>query len=170
MHALVYLLQGVPADLTEAEVASLRPAIGPLLQGNNRNHSEVLARPSDPPNPPSLLRRLLASTIVYMFIFFSLILPYVKVAVHSAYRYERTNHISERLFAASLDTMDQVGRKGFGVVGLLLQSGNGKVGASVAGTVAWWIDGISGGIHDGVGEGMALMGILDMKTGPLSGR
>ncbi|MCJ1477459.1 hypothetical protein MMC13_006131 [Lambiella insularis] len=161
VDALAYLLQGIPGDLTEAEAAVLRPAIKPLLQGKTmKNRNEMLSGASNPqpPKPLSMLHRLMASSVVCIFIFFSFILPYVKVFLQNAYKYERTNHISERLFAASLDTMDQVGKKGIGVAGVVLQSGNGRLGAVAAGIVSWWIDGISGGIRDGVGEGIALLG------------
>jgi len=159
IHSLAYLLRGLPSDISEAEVASLRPGIAPLL---HRDREECSSRGSSSGNsaatPPSLLHRLLASGIVQLFILFSFFLPYVKFYLRSAYRYERSNHISERVFAATLNTMDHAGRQGFGLAGSILNSGNGRMGGILTGIVAWWIDGISRGIHDGVGEGMAMMG------------
>ncbi|MCJ1398009.1 hypothetical protein MMC11_001206 [Xylographa trunciseda] len=159
IHSVAYLLHGLPSDISEAEAASLRPGIAPLLQrdlmgcSNKRSSSGNRAA-----SPPSLLHRLLASGIVQLFILFSFVLPYVQLYLRSAYRYERTNHVSERIFAAGIDTMDQVGRQGFGLAGSILNSSNGRIGGMLASTCAWFIDGISGGIRDGVGEGMAMMG------------
>ena len=65
-----------------------------------------------------------------------------------------------------MQTVDTVGRKGSGAVNTILKHDNGKVGGMLASAVAWWIDGISGGIHDGVGEGMAIMGVRDLDEYP----
>ena len=160
VHALAYLLRGLPADLTEAEAASLQPAIPPCLRAKHgpTGHQE----PPDTETQrgsPSLLHRLLASGIVQLFLIFSFVVPHVKFFLHSAYKYDRTHHISERLLTASLDTMGQMGRKGFGVALTLVNSGNGRVGSILTGAFAWWIEGVSGGIHDGVGEIMALVNV-----------
>ena len=56
-----------------------------------------------------------------------------------------------------------MGKRGLGIVGAVLNGGNGKVGALLAGTCAWWIDGISGGIHEGLGEGMAIIAAKDSQ-------
>ena len=154
IHSLAYLLRGLPSDISEVEVASLRPAILPLLEiyqtGSRRNSSSGL---NSQENPPSLLHRLIASSIIQLFVVFSFILPYVTFYLRSAYKYERTHHISERTFAASMDAVDHVGRKGFGLAGTILKSGNGRTGELLAGI----FNGISGGIQDGVGEGMAMI-------------
>ena len=166
IHSLAYLLRGLPSDMSEAEAASLRPGITPILE---RDHigcsSKSSSSGNDPATSPSLLHRLLASGIVQLFILFSFILPYVKYFLRSAYRYERANHICERVFAASMDALDRVGRQGFGLAGSILNSGDGRIGGILVGVCAWWIDGISGGIHDGVGAGMAIMGNRERASG-----
>ena len=78
--------------------------------------------------------------------------------------------MSERVVTACMDTMDTVGTKGCGLATTVLNSGNGKVGGFLVSTLAWWINGISGGIHDGVGEGMALMGASDGRSEAVRGR
>ncbi|MCJ1435349.1 hypothetical protein MMC27_004721 [Xylographa pallens] len=166
IHSLAYLLRGLPSDITEAEAASLRPGLTPLLERSYIGcSSESSSSRKDLATSPSLLHRLLASSIVQLFILFSFVLPYVKHFLRSAYTYERTNHISERLFATSMDTMDRVGRQSFGLAGSVLNSGNGRIGGILAGICAWWIDGISGGIHAGVGEGMAMIGNYERASG-----
>ena len=161
LHAIAYLLRGLPNELTEAEKASLRAALPASLQ--HLKVDDRSASTSTHQGHPSLLHRLLASGIVHLFLFTSFILPYLKLLLRNAYKYERTHHISERLFAAALDITDQMGKKGLGIVGAVLNGGNGKVGALLAGTCAWWIDGISGGIHEGLGEGMAIIAAKDSQ-------
>lgn len=171
VHALGYLLQGLPQNLSEAEAKSLQASIPPSLQiDDTRRDGQPSPRTTAGPPPPSLLHRLLASGIVHLFVFFSFIVPYIKLVLRGAYRYERTHRVSERVFAAGLDLMDQVGQTGFGIAGIVMQIGNGKVGSLMAGTCAWWIEGISGGIHDGVGEGMARMGARETTVTRLRGR
>ncbi|MCJ1249286.1 hypothetical protein MMC30_006509 [Trapelia coarctata] len=170
IHALGYLLQGLPPNLSEAEARTLQASIPASLHSDNtRRDGQVSSRITASPPAPSLLHRLLASGIVQLFIFFSFIVPYIKVCLGAAYRYERTHRVSERVFAAGVDLMDQVGQRSFGIAGSVMQIGNGKVGALMAGTCAWWIEGISGGIHDGVGEGMALMGAQETRVSQLRG-
>ncbi|MCJ1360205.1 MAG: hypothetical protein MMC33_010208 [Icmadophila ericetorum] len=157
IHSLTYLLRGLPNEMSNAEVASLQTA----LPGSLRIKAGSIEGQKDQPQR-SLLHRLLATGIVQLFIFFTFLLPYIKTFLQGAYRYERNHHISERVFAASVQTADTVGKKGSGAINTILKHDNGKVVGMLASTVAWWIDGISGGIHDGVGEGMAIMGIRNL--------
>jgi hypothetical protein len=105
---------------------------------------------------PSVLHRTLAYTIIHIFLFVQFILPYIKVILRAAYEYERTHHISEKVLAGSIDTVDGLGRigiRGSGAVwGSSLALGLGEV-------VSWVVDGVSGGIQEGLGEGMARVGI-----------
>ena len=34
-----------------------------------------------------------------------------------------------------------------------------KLVAMLAGILLWWVQGISGGIHEGIGEGMSIIGV-----------
>lgn len=171
IHALGYLLQGLPQNLSQAEAKTLQASIPPSLQSDDRTRDASASnRTNAGPPPPSLLHRLLASGIVQLFIFFSFIVPYIKICLRSAYKYERSHRVSERVFAAGVDMVDKVGQRSLGIAGTVMQVGNGKVGNLMAGTCAWWIEGISGGIHDGVGEGMAIMGAHDTRVSHLSGR
>ena len=165
IHAIGYLLQGLPPDLSEAEASTLQASMPPSLRvDDTRRDGQASSGTTTSPQTPSLLHRLLASGIVQLFIFFSFVIPYIKLWLGVAYRYERSHRVCERLFAAGVDLMDQVGKRSFGIVGTVMQIGNGKVGALMAGICAWWIEGISGGIHDGVGEGMALVGAQERRV------
>jgi len=170
IHAMGYLLQGLPQNLSEAEAKTLQASIPSSLQiDDTRRDGKASSETTGSPPPPSLLHRLLASGIVQLFIFLSFIIPYIKICIRAAYRYERTHRISERVFAAGVDIMNQVGQRSFGIARTVMQIGNGKIGALMAGTCAWWIEGISGGIHDGVGEGMAIMGAQGTRMSQLRG-
>ena len=41
----------------------------------------------------------------------------------------------------------------------ILDMNEGKVAAVVSDLAAWWVEGIAGGLYEGIGEGMALLGV-----------
>ena len=156
IHALVYLLQGLPTDLNEVEAFDLQRSLPPIMQSGS---ARIDTRKGIGRSSKSLLHRLLASGIVQLFILFSFVLPYVKITMTSAYNYERSHHLSERVLGAGMNILDLLGKRVISITGMILYSGNGKVSGILVGSFAWWINSISGGIHDGIGEGMARMGV-----------
>jgi hypothetical protein len=115
--------------------------------------------PNSSSTQPSLLHRILASTIVQLFLVFQYILPYLKYLLSAAFQYEREHKISEKMLSQSIETVDMVGKKGVGIAGAVFGMGDGKVGQLIADAMSWFVEGVTGGIHDGVGEGMAIMGV-----------
>lgn len=107
---------------------------------------------------PSLLHKTLASTIIQIFIFIQFILPYLKYLLSTAYAYDREHKISEKILASSIETVDGIGKTSVELMGAILGMGDGKVGQVITETAAWFVEGVTGGIHEGVGEGMAIIG------------
>ena len=54
--------------------------------------------------------------------------------------------------------MDVIGKQGLTLTGAIYRMGDGKVGQMITQTAAWVVEGVTGGIHEGVGEGMVIMG------------
>jgi hypothetical protein len=159
IHALTYLLRGLPTDLTTEEQLSVRSAlpigiVEPLRLEVNPSHPS-----SSPKSEPSLLHRTLASTIVQFFILFQFILPYLKYMLSAAYTYEREYKISEKVLSQGIEAVDVVGKSSVGFVGAVCGIGDGKVGQVVADVAGWFVEGVTGGIHEGLGEGMAVLGV-----------
>lgn len=98
-----------------------------------------------------------------IFLALSVLLPHLKVLLRGAYRYERAHRVSERIFAASIDAVDGLGHFGVNAVDLLLHSGNGRVGELLAACLVWWVEGISGGVKEGVDEGMVMFGMREAR-------
>jgi len=42
--------------------------------------------------------------------------------------------------------------------------GDGKVGQMITQTAAWFVEGITGGTHEGVGEGMVIIGAAPRRS------
>lgn len=166
IHAVTYLLRALPADLTTEEQMTVRGALPPgvvqPLQLNPQYYSE--APPMRPATPPSLLHRTLASTIIQLFTFFQFILPYLKHLLAAAYQYDREHKISEKVVSQGIETVDSLGRTGLSLTGAIYGMGDGRVGHMIAETTAWVVEGVTGGIHEGVGEGLVIMGAAPRKS------
>lgn len=161
IHALTYLLRALPTDLTTEEQLSVRSAlpsgiVEPLRLEMNPGYTSS-SQPQDS-NQPSLLHRTLASTIIQLFIFFQFILPYLKYLLRSAYQYDREHKISEKVLSQSIETVDIIGKRSLTLTGAIYEMGDGKLGQAITETAAWFVEGVTGGIHEGVGEGMVIMG------------
>jgi hypothetical protein len=162
LHAVTYLLRALPTDLTTEEQLSVRSALPPGIVEPLRleTHPAYTSKSnfSGSSNPPSVLHRALASTIVQLFILFQFLLPYLKYLLRAAYQYDRTHKISERVLSGSIETVDTLGKTGLGISAAVLGMGDGKVGQMMADLASWIVEGVTGGIHEGVGEGMAIIG------------
>jgi len=161
LHALTYLLRALPQDLTTEEQLSVRSALPRGVVEPLRLNSVYMtgSHSSEQDSQPSLLHRTLASMIIQLFNFVQFIMPYLKYLVRAAYQYDREHKISEKAVAQSIKTVDLVGKSGLAVGSAVWGIGGGKVGQFIGETVKWFVDGVAGGIHEGVGEGMVIMGV-----------
>lgn len=146
--------------MTAEEQISVRGAlpagiVEPLTVSNGFTTDNHHATPEE----PSLLHRTLASTIIQLFILVQFILPYMRYFVAAAYQYDREHKISEKVLRQGIDTVDSLGKTGLSITGAIYSMGDGKVGQVITESAAWFIEGVTGGIHEGVGEGMVLMGV-----------
>ncbi|TVY51651.1 hypothetical protein LCER1_G006161 [Lachnellula cervina] len=165
IHSLTYLLRALPTDLTTEEQLSVRSAlpsgvVEPLRVEINPCHTQST---STSISQPSLLHRTLASTIVQLFIFFQFIIPYLKYLLHSTYQYDREHKISEKVLSQGIETVDTIGKQSLTLTSAICGMGDGKVGQMITQSAAWVVEGVTGGIHEGVGEGMAIVGVRTVE-------
>jgi hypothetical protein len=165
IHSLTYLLRGLPADLTAPEQLSIRSSlpsgvVEPLVFGNTQGQLTI----QNTSARPSLLHRILASTIVYVFILVHLILPYIKSFVSVAYTYDREHKISEKIMSQGMETFDLIGKGSLSFGAAAWGVNEGKVGKVMGEATRWIVEGVVGGVNEGLGEGI---GILkgDISTG-----
>ena len=148
VHALAYLLHGLPQDLTEHEATTLRNALPSMLQQSLEQDRQG-TRTGQRSNR-SLPHRALASAIVQLFLLLQIFLPYLRLALKAACDYERTHHIAERALATSISAIDGLGKMGVEILRSILKSGNGRGIQVVAALSVWWMKEISNGIQEGV--------------------
>lgn len=161
IHSLTYLLRALPTDLSIEEQLSIRGAlpdgvVEPLNLPTYTSHTSTTRGGQE----PSLLHRTLASTIIQLFIFVQFLLPYLKYLLSAAYAYDREHKISEKVLAQGVETVDALGKTGLSLSGAIYGMGDGKVGQMITETAAWFVEGVTGGIHEGVGEGMVILGAI----------
>ena len=68
-----------------------------------------------------------------------------------AYSYDRTYHVRERLFALSVTAADSFGKRSAALVSTAMAN------HFVLAAVTYWVDGIRGGLNEGLGEGLKVM-------------
>ncbi|KAL4880242.1 hypothetical protein BJY04DRAFT_83165 [Aspergillus karnatakaensis] len=154
LHAIAYLLSALPDDLTSEETATLRGSLPeklkPSLTLSQQPNSALPAR--------SYLHRLLASSIVYFCLLLQLIMPFMKQTMVRLYEYDRSHRITERFTIFTLSIAEKVSRGSVSFGSVILNMCDGKPGNAISDATSWWLEGIAGGIYEGVGEGMVILG------------
>lgn len=168
IHACTYLLRALPTEMSAEETISIQNALPrEVREGIARQSgtSELVARlgsSSDAAAVPaerSIVHRTISYIILQLFLVFNMLLPYIKLLLGVAYRFERKHRISKRAFSAGVQGVDAVGKRGVELSKALCSLNDGKVGQSMNEVMVWWIRSVTGGIHEGVGEGLSLVGV-----------
>ncbi|KAJ5682832.1 hypothetical protein N7462_005997 [Penicillium macrosclerotiorum] len=167
INALMYLLDALPSDITTEEARMLQHRLPETVKvsieassSSQIAYQEGSPSPRDISPPRSYLHRLLASLIVQFFLLLRFILPYFKLFLRQVYEYERSHRITERIVTTTLDAADGLGKSSVNFGSAVCQLNEGRVGTAVGNLAAWWVEGIAGGIYEGVGEGMVHLGLL----------
>ncbi|TGO32155.1 hypothetical protein BHYA_0346g00110 [Botrytis hyacinthi] len=160
VHALTYLLRALPSDLSTEEKMSLQSAIPTEIVESlqEESYTSENSQDSNTGEPPSLLQRSIAAIIIQLFILFQFILPYLKQILSSAYQYDRTHKISEKVLSKGIVTLDTIGKSSLAVTGAVYGMSDGKVGQALTDAAVWVVEGVTGGVHEGISEGLMMLG------------
>ncbi|PTU22917.1 hypothetical protein P175DRAFT_0499468 [Aspergillus ochraceoroseus IBT 24754] len=159
LNAVTYLLTALPEDLTSEEAATLRRSLPEKVKASLPVSSGSGVASPQSPRTPSYLHRLLASSIVCFCLLLQFLMPFVKMLLVHLYQYERSYRVTERVTAMALSVADHIskGSVTFGSTVVNMYDGQPGVAAAVS-AASWWVEGIAGGIYEGVGEGMTILG------------
>ncbi|KAL4799125.1 hypothetical protein BDV19DRAFT_385802 [Aspergillus venezuelensis] len=174
LNSMAYLLSALPEDLSNDEAALLRSSMPEPLKPpltllsptdpNNPQHQLQQSPPHPGPAHRSYLHRLLASSIIYVCLILQLLMPYMKEVMFQLYLYDRAHRITERITALILLLAEKLGRGGVGLGNTVLNLYDGKTGTAVNGAAVWWVEGVAGGIYEGLGEGLMILGFgVDLR-------
>ncbi|KAF2277118.1 uncharacterized protein EI97DRAFT_310211 [Westerdykella ornata] len=152
LHGIAYLLQGLPGNLTDEEALSLRYVMPQSLMDTLVNHPQgctgsMVTGQREPQQSSSILQRIIAGIVVQMFIITQLLLPYVRLLVGQAYRWECQHKAGQRLVCTGIRAAKGVGRRTLQVSQAVRQMNDGKVGWAIDEAALWWIQGLIGGIQ-----------------------
>jgi hypothetical protein len=170
LYGVIQLLRGLPKNLSAEEILNIQAALpASVLDRCNLNVDslkQVSRRKGSDDNitmqQPSLLHRIVAITVFQLFILLNVLLPYVRLFIGHAYRLERKHRVMQRVFSKSIKAVDDLGRKGIQTV---CQMNEGKVGQAIHDLTLWWVHGLTGGIQQGVLEGIVVLGAeMDRRT------
>jgi hypothetical protein len=173
LHGALYTLRGLPSDLTSEEVVCIWVACPDqvrqvaLIEAKNQLHLEkiptVRRRRSslDSEDQASILHRVLAVAILQIFLLIQFLLPHVKALMAEAFSFERRHKVSEKLLKSGAQTLETVMKFGDSVC----KMNDGKVGSALQAFMVWWITGVAGGIREGIGSGLAVIGLEINKQG-----
>ncbi|KAJ5359233.1 uncharacterized protein N7496_011646 [Penicillium cataractarum] len=167
ISAVMYLLDALPSDLTPDETTMLQHRLPEqVIDAVASSPQPQIAHLEGPTSsraiqpPRSYLHRLLASGIVQVFLIIRFLLPYLRLFLRHVYEYERSHRITERVVTTTMDAADGLGRSSANFGSAVCKLNEGRVGTAVANLASWWIEGVAGGVYEGVGEGMMHLGLL----------
>ncbi|KAF2642731.1 hypothetical protein P280DRAFT_395343 [Massarina eburnea CBS 473.64] len=165
IHGMTYLLRGLPSDLTPEETMSIQAATPPsaaMIQIEPCNHAVVpfmqeTPVPQEPPADPSTLHRITAMIVFQAFVMIEFLLPYIKLFAGHAYRFEREHKVMQRLVNNGLVTADALRRRSLQLSHTICQMNGGRVGQALNDLIIWWVRGLTGGLQQGITEGVTMM-------------
>ncbi|KAF9741487.1 hypothetical protein PMIN01_01026 [Paraphaeosphaeria minitans] len=174
IHSLTYLLRGLPTALSPEEAVSLQAALPlDLVITAPCDHDPPFANPSrhiPPPSEPSVLHRIIATVVFETFVLFQFLLPYIKLFLGHAYRFERKHNVAQRLVNNGIMGADAVRRMGMQLTHTICQMNDGKVGVALNELMFWCVKGVTGGLQQGIQEGVGFLGRDEERPGSASGR
>ena len=166
IHSLTYLLRGLPSTLSPEETLSLQAALpsnlaitAPCSHDLTLSHAD-----SSPPSDPSILHRIIATVIFETFVLLQFLLPYLKLFMGHAYRLERKHNVAQRLVSSGIMGADAVRKTGLHLTHTICQMNDGKVGVALSEVSLWVVRGITGGLQQGIQDGVGMMSEERPKT------
>jgi hypothetical protein len=91
------------------------------------------------------------------------LLPYIKLFLSHTYQFERKHQIAKRLVNTSVATVDDIGRKTLRLSQTVCQMNDGMVGQVINEVAVWWVRGITGGVQEGIAEGLRVVRVEERE-------
>lgn len=155
-----WLLRSLPDHLEPGELEEIEEVLPMGLHNPDRisrRQARVQSSASQP-DKRSWLRRAIAFSILQTSLLVALIIPYLACLINTCYRLERRNHITERFLTGGIDITNVVGESGMEVKDAMVRLGRGRLANAVVHTGGWIFESVIGGVSDGAGEGVAIVG------------
>jgi len=147
MHidALRYMHMALPRNLTPLEIDSLRASMSPPLLFQPADIQEMQR-----PRPPSVLRQGVARAVCWLVASVLLVLPVIMACLGRLLQFERQHQVTERVLTNGLDLTSTLGERGLDLQKAFARFKDGRLGGACAGAGSWFVEGIVGGVNDGL--------------------
>lgn len=154
MHidALRYMHMALPSDLTPVEIDSLRASMSPQLIFSSTDIKEFqfTQQQRQQQRQRNILRQGVAQFVCWLFAGILLILPIVMAFLNRLLQFEREHQVTERVMTNGLDFTSALGERGLELQKAFLRFKDGRVGGACVDAGSWFVEGIFGGVNDGL--------------------
>ena len=148
MHidALRYMHMALPPDLTPLEIQTLRASMPRQLLSQSATTGEA----ANDMRQPNLLRQSIAQAVCWLVAGLLLILPIIMALLHRLLQFERQHQVTERVLANGVQMTSTLGERGVELHQAMVRFKGGRVGGVCVDMGSWFIEGIVGGVTDGL--------------------
>ncbi|OCT47038.1 hypothetical protein CLCR_02561 [Cladophialophora carrionii] len=147
MHidALRYMHMALPQDLTPLEVQSLRGSMAPQLIFQAAGPGELPV-----PRHPNILRQSIAQAVCWLIAGLLLVLPVIMTLLNRLLQFERQHQVTERVISNGVQVTSALGERGIELHQAIVRFKDGRVGGACFDLGSWFMEGIVGGVNDGL--------------------
>ncbi|KAI0171882.1 hypothetical protein GGR52DRAFT_548126 [Hypoxylon sp. FL1284] len=163
IDGVAYMLKGLPDDMDNYELAVIRRALpnGCVPIGL---HAQLEAPPGAPgwPRPPSdrakrFLRSAVQGSVAVVVLFLYFLLSFLALIIRAGADFERQYNVSQHIVSHGVTFATAFGKHSSALGERICAMSDGKFGKAVSDIAAWTLEGVAGGIHDGIGQGLLLI-------------
>jgi hypothetical protein len=112
---------------------------------------------ADQSSRPSLIHRILASSIIQFCLVLQSLLPHIKLLIRNLLQSEWMHQTAESVVATSVNAANTLRKSVVSSGSTVMRFGDGKIGRAILSLAMWWLAAVVGGIHEGVGEGLLIL-------------
>ncbi|OAG39703.1 hypothetical protein AYO21_05978 [Fonsecaea monophora] len=147
MHidALRYMHMALPSDLTLLEIQTLRASMAPQLFTQEEIITDYRTQ-----RQPNILRQGVAHAVCWLVAGLLLVLPIIMTLLNRLLQFEREHQVTERVLANGLDLTSALGERGVELHQAIARFKDGRVGGACVDFGTWFLEGIVGGVNDGI--------------------
>ncbi|XXG98563.1 peroxisomal targeting signal 2 receptor [Hypoxylon texense] len=161
IDSVAYMLKGLPDDMDNYETSVIRRALPKSCAQVDAN-GQIGAGPGRPRWLPSdraktFLRSAVQGSVAIIVLFSYFLLSFLAVIIRAGADFERQYNVSQHIVSGGLTFATAVGKRSGALGERICAISDGKVGKAVSELAVWTLEGVTGGIHDGIGQGLLLI-------------
>ncbi|KAI1769518.1 hypothetical protein GGR53DRAFT_3099 [Hypoxylon sp. FL1150] len=161
IDSVAYMLKGLPDDMDNYETSVIRRALPKSCAPVGRN-GQIEAAPGRPGWVPSdraktFLRSTVQGSVAVIVLLLYFLLSLLAAIVRAGADFERQYNVSQHIVSSGLMFATAVGKRSGALGERIGALSDGKFGKAVSDLALWTLEGITGGVHDGIGQGLLMI-------------